>query len=89
VRTLRPEVILTQDPAPRPGQHGNHQAAGVLAIEAFDAAADPAAPEAGDAAVPPADAAVPGGDAPVPVEGAVPAGDAPPADQPPPAEPAA
>jgi LmbE family N-acetylglucosaminyl deacetylase len=41
VRTLRPEVILTQDPAPRPGQHGNHQAAGVLAIEAFDAAADP------------------------------------------------
>jgi len=56
---------------------------------AVDAAADPAAPEAGDAAVPPADAAVPGGDAPVPVEGAVPAGDAPPADQPPPAEPAA
>lgn len=41
VRSLRPEVILTQDPAPRPGQHGNHQAAGVLAIEAFDAAADP------------------------------------------------
>ena len=41
VRELRPEVILTQDPAPRPGQHGNHQAAGVLALEAFDAAADP------------------------------------------------
>ena len=41
VRSLRPEVILTQDPAPRPGQHGNHQAAGVLALEAFDAAADP------------------------------------------------
>lgn len=41
VRALRPEVILTQDPAPRPGQHGNHQAAGVMALEAFDAAADP------------------------------------------------
>ncbi len=41
VRALRPEVIVTQDPAPRPGQHGNHQAAGVMALEAFDAAADP------------------------------------------------
>lgn len=41
VRALQPEVILTQDPAPRPGQHGNHQAAGVMALEAFDAAADP------------------------------------------------
>jgi len=42
VRALRPEVILTMNPAPTPGQHGNHQAAGVLAIEAFDAAGDPA-----------------------------------------------
>jgi LmbE family N-acetylglucosaminyl deacetylase len=41
VRALRPEVIVTMSPAPNPGQHGHHQAAGVLAIEAFDAAADP------------------------------------------------
>lgn len=41
VRALRPEVIITMNPAPAPGQHGNHQAAGWLAIEAFDAAADP------------------------------------------------
>ncbi len=42
VRALRPEVMLTMNPAPTPGQHGNHQAAGWLAVEAFDAAADPA-----------------------------------------------
>src|SRR5437868_12716974 len=41
IRTLRPEVILTMNPAPTPGQHGHHQAAGVLATEAFSAAADP------------------------------------------------
>jgi len=41
MRALRPEVILTMNPAPNPGQHGNHQAAGLLAIEAFQAAADP------------------------------------------------
>lgn len=41
VRSLRPEVIITMDPAPSAGQHGNHQAAGLLATEAFDAAADP------------------------------------------------
>ena len=41
VRSLRPDVILTMNPAPFPGQHGHHQAAGVLASEAFDAAADP------------------------------------------------
>jgi LmbE family N-acetylglucosaminyl deacetylase len=40
VRSLRPEVILTMNPAPTPGQHGHHQAAGLLATEAFDAAAD-------------------------------------------------
>lgn len=41
VRTLRPEIIVTMNPAPTPGQHGHHQAAGVLATEAFAAAADP------------------------------------------------
>lgn len=41
VRSLRPDVIVTMDPAPTPGQHGNHQAAGLLATEAFTAAADP------------------------------------------------
>lgn len=41
VRNLRPEVILTMNPFPRPGQHGHHQAAGMLAVEAFSAAADP------------------------------------------------
>lgn len=41
IRTFRPEVIVTMNPAPNPGQHGHHQAAGVLAIEAFSAAADP------------------------------------------------
>src|SRR5436190_6809594 len=41
VRALRPEVILTMNPAPSPGQHGHHQAAGLLATEAFNAAADP------------------------------------------------
>jgi LmbE family N-acetylglucosaminyl deacetylase len=41
VRALRPEIIVTMNPAPTPGQHGHHQAAGVLATEAFTAAADP------------------------------------------------
>ena len=41
VRALRPEVILTMNPAPAPGQHGHHQSAGILATEAFAAAADP------------------------------------------------
>jgi LmbE family N-acetylglucosaminyl deacetylase len=41
VRTLRPEIIVTMNPAPNPGQHGHHQAAGVLATDAFAAAADP------------------------------------------------
>lgn len=43
IRALRPEVVLTMNPAPSPGQHGNHQAAGWLAVEAFDLAADPGA----------------------------------------------
>ncbi|MSU34590.1 MAG: hypothetical protein EXS36_05680 [Pedosphaera sp.] len=41
VRVLRPEVIVTWNPAPIPGQHGHHQAAGWLAVEAFTASADP------------------------------------------------
>ncbi len=41
VRALRPEVIVTMNPAPTPGQHGHHQAVGVLATEAYTAAADP------------------------------------------------
>jgi LmbE family N-acetylglucosaminyl deacetylase len=42
VRELRPDVMVTMNPAPTPGQHGHHQAAGLLATEAFSAAADPA-----------------------------------------------
>jgi LmbE family N-acetylglucosaminyl deacetylase len=41
VRLTRPEVIITMNPAPSPGNHGNHQYAARLAIEAFQAAADP------------------------------------------------
>ena len=41
VRSLRPNVIITMNPAPNPGQHGHHQSAGILATEAFAAAADP------------------------------------------------
>ena len=40
VRSLRPDVICTMNPAPAGGQHGHHQAAGRLATEALDAAAD-------------------------------------------------
>lgn len=41
IRETRPEILLTMNPAPSPGQHGNHQEAARLAIEAFYAAADP------------------------------------------------
>ncbi len=42
VRLTRPEVVLTWLPAYVAGEnHGDHQASGVLAVEAFDAAADP------------------------------------------------
>ncbi len=42
VRLTRPEVILTWLPAYVAGEnHGDHQASGVLAVEAFDGAADP------------------------------------------------
>ncbi|GAA0517307.1 sugar-binding protein [Saccharopolyspora thermophila] len=42
VRQTRPEVVVTMDPAPTPGNHGNHQYAARLALEAYRAAADPA-----------------------------------------------
>ena len=42
VRETRPEVIVTMDPAPSPGNHGHHQYAARLAVEAYEAAADPA-----------------------------------------------
>ena len=41
IRVMRPTILLTMDPTPRPGQHGHHQSAGILATEAFVAAADP------------------------------------------------
>ncbi len=41
VRETTPEVIVTMDPAPSPGNHGNHQYAGRMALEAYHAAADP------------------------------------------------
>ena len=43
VRQTRPEILLTMGPAPTPGNHGNHQLAARLAVEAFYAAADPKA----------------------------------------------
>ncbi|WP_163569354.1 PIG-L family deacetylase [Fodinicola feengrottensis] len=43
VREIQPKVIVTMNPSPFPGQHGNHQEAGHLAIDAFYAAADPTA----------------------------------------------
>jgi hypothetical protein len=43
VRVTRPEVMLTFQPGTFIGEdHGDHQAAGVLATEAFDLAGDPA-----------------------------------------------
>ncbi|WP_404381486.1 PIG-L family deacetylase [Knoellia locipacati] len=41
LRQTRPEVLVTMNPAPSPGQHGNHQEAARIAIEAYRAAADP------------------------------------------------
>ena len=41
VRMTRPEMIVTMNPSPSPGNHGNHQYAARLAVEAFYAAADP------------------------------------------------
>ena len=41
IRATRPEVVITMNPSPSPGNHGNHQYAARLAIEAYTAAADP------------------------------------------------
>ena len=41
IRETRPELLFTMDPAPSPGNHGNHQEAARLAVEAFAAAGDP------------------------------------------------
>lgn len=41
IRTTRPEVLVTMNPAPSPGNHGNHQEAARLAIEAYRLAGDP------------------------------------------------
>ncbi|GAB3425625.1 sugar-binding protein [Flindersiella endophytica] len=41
VRQIKPNVIVTMNPAPSPGNHGNHQEAARLAVEAYYAAADP------------------------------------------------
>ncbi|MFF4879274.1 sugar-binding protein [Micromonospora sp. NPDC000668] len=41
IRQTRPEIIMTMNPSPTPGNHGNHQQAARFAAEAFQAAADP------------------------------------------------
>ncbi|TDE00759.1 sugar-binding protein [Jiangella asiatica] len=43
VRATRPEVIVTMNPSPTAGNHGHHQQAARLAVEAYEAAADPEA----------------------------------------------
>jgi LmbE family N-acetylglucosaminyl deacetylase len=43
VRATQPEVIITMNPAPTPGNHGHHQVAARLAVDAFYQAADPEA----------------------------------------------
>lgn len=41
IRQLKPDVIITRFPPDPRGGHGHHQAATILAMEAFEAAADP------------------------------------------------
>ncbi len=41
VRETTPDVIITMNPAPTPGNHGHHQVAARLAVDAFYDAADP------------------------------------------------
>jgi LmbE family N-acetylglucosaminyl deacetylase len=41
IRNFRPDVIITRFPTDRRGGHGHHTASAVLALEAFEAAADP------------------------------------------------
>src|SRR5690606_7458833 len=41
IRKFRPDVIITRFPPDQRAGHGHHQASALLAIEAFEAAADP------------------------------------------------
>ncbi|MDN4073878.1 sugar-binding protein [Fictibacillus terranigra] len=41
IRMTKPEVLFTMNPSPTPGNHGHHQYAARMAVEAFYAAADP------------------------------------------------
>ncbi len=41
VRETTPDVVITMNPAPSPGNHGGHQEAALLATEAYAAAGDP------------------------------------------------
>lgn len=41
IRQFRPDVIITRFPTTGEGGHGHHTASAMLAVEAFDAAADP------------------------------------------------
>jgi LmbE family N-acetylglucosaminyl deacetylase len=41
VRATQPEIIVTMNPAPTPGNHGHHQMAARFAVAAFDGAGDP------------------------------------------------
>jgi LmbE family N-acetylglucosaminyl deacetylase len=43
IRQTKPEIIMTMNPSPTPGNHGNHQQAARFAAEAFHAAGDPKA----------------------------------------------
>ncbi|MGH3505688.1 MAG: PIG-L family deacetylase, partial [Nocardioidaceae bacterium] len=43
IRETTPEVIVTMDPAPSPGNHGNHQYSGRMAFEGYNLAGDPTA----------------------------------------------
>ncbi|MGH3359771.1 MAG: PIG-L family deacetylase, partial [Nocardioidaceae bacterium] len=42
IRATTPDVVMTMDTAPSPGNHGGHQEASLLATEAYYAAGDPA-----------------------------------------------
>ena len=43
IRQTRPGVVMTMNPSPTPGNHGNHQQAARFAAEAFAKAGDPGA----------------------------------------------
>ncbi|MEO6406922.1 MAG: PIG-L family deacetylase [Ferruginibacter sp.] len=42
IRNFKPDVIITRFPTTGEGGHGHHTASAILAVEAFDAAVDPA-----------------------------------------------